>query len=211
MGNYSSIVTSSCCYHHNLLLSPTDITMIAHREEFNAGENLLVDFPSRSRASKKLVSSGLKSSGLSSETAKRSRGVHFSTHNQLVNIPIPSSEENKARWHSSKSKKKFKKVLINDVRRMAEVLSSTSSDDDISTCDLNACVGIEIFLSHGLANLAREKRKMHTNSILNEQSRQQKINIRDDDRLSRVSERSSRWSRDRSHDLAVGYWEIMDD
>lgn len=92
---------------------------------------------------------------------------------------------------------------------MAEVLSTPS--DKISASDLSACVGLEVFLSPGLAKRARDKRAIHTKAISEEQFRQIEVNIWDDDRLSRISERSSRWSRERSHGIALGYWEIDDE
>ena len=174
--------------------------------ESETADNLLVDFPSTPRTPKESVSIDISNSGLSSETTRRPRGVHFSTHNEMEYIDVTSSEEKSARWYSSKDKRRFKKTLINEVRKMTEVLATPSHK--ISASDLSACVGLEVFLSQGLAKRIRDKRDMHTNAILEEQCRQIEVNIWDDDRLSRISEKSSRWSRGRSHDIALGYWEI---
>lgn len=91
---------------------------------------------------------------------------------------------------------------------MISIISSTPGEC-LSTEVLEACVGIEVFLSQDLAQRTREKRSRHMMGVLNELVRQRRSARSDDERLSRVSERSSRWARDRAFDLAVGYWELF--
>lgn len=111
---------------------------------------------------------------------------------------------------SHKDKRRFKKDLMKDTRKMTSILASTDGDS-ITAADLNACVGIELFLSAGLAIRSKEKRIMHSNAILGEHFRQREMGVQDDVRLAKVSKLSSKWSRERAHGLAVGYWEILDE
>ncbi len=128
----------------------------------------------------------------------------------MKNIDKPSLEEFDVRWYQKKDKKRFKKAIMQDTKRMAEILASASGEE-ISSDVLTSCVGIELFLSPGLARRAKEKRMLHSHIILEEISRQEELNIEDDKRIRKLSERSSKWSRERAHDLAVGYWEIFDE
>jgi len=91
---------------------------------------------------------------------------------------------------------------------MISIVSSTPGEC-LSTEVLEACVGIEIFLSRDLAQRTREKRARHMIGVLNESGRQGRSERIDDERLSRVSEKTSRWARDRAFELAVGYWELF--
>ena len=75
---------------------------------------------------------------------------------------------------------------------------------------LYECVGIEVFVTQGLARRVAEKKRAHVNAILSEQIVQEQQGVSDLKKLSGVSEKSSRWTKERAQKLAVGYSAILD-
>ncbi|KAL7462409.1 hypothetical protein ACHAXS_002786 [Conticribra weissflogii] len=199
---------------------PTSANMSPRRYSMPE-QSLIVDFPATRRRSSAAaeIASSMQNLDINEQAVSRGRAenipeeprrVRFSTKNRMKNIDKPSLEEFDVRWYQKKDKKRFKKAIMQDTKRMAEILASASGEE-ISSDVLTSCVGIELFLSPGLARRAKEKRMLHSQIILEEISRQEELNIEDDKRIRKLSERSSKWSRERAHDLAVGYWEIFDE
>ncbi len=76
---------------------------------------------------------------------------------------------------------------------------------------LYECVGIEALVTRGLTMQMMERKREHVDSMLSEQSLQRQRGVQDPDRLSKVSEASSRWTKERAHKLASGYIELLSD
>ncbi len=188
----------------------------------NTKGNLIVDFPSSreigqvthldsngdlSATSKSTLSSP---SSSSCSSAKSSLRVRFSDRVDVQIVDRPSANELLNRWYGPDDKHKFRKVLQRNVRKLAAIIGSKGDkDEDMSADELIDCVGLEAFLSQSLARHMQEKRKKHSYSVLAEYCYQQELGVRDDDRLAKVSETSSKWARKRANNVAVGYWEIL--
>ena len=67
------------------------------------------------------------------------------------------------------------------------------------------CLGMELFLTPVAASHAAEIRRAHIDAILSEQIRQKRNGTCDIERLSWVSQKGSQMTKERSHQLAVGY------
>mmetsp|Transcript_31664 Transcript_31664/g.66261 ORF Transcript_31664/g.66261 Transcript_31664/m.66261 type:complete len:191 (-) Transcript_31664:193-765(-) len=178
----------------------------------NCGNDLLVDFPTSRRQGQIFTVESTPSTSTSKEQSTPPfpsfKKVRFSEVADMTHVDFPSSSELRQRWYTADDKTRFKRILARDVRRMISIVSSTPGEC-LSTEVLEACVGIEIFLSRDLAQRTREKRARHMIGVLNESGRQRRSERSDDERLSRISEKTSRWARDRAFELAVGYWELF--
>mmetsp|Transcript_33369 Transcript_33369/g.66360 ORF Transcript_33369/g.66360 Transcript_33369/m.66360 type:complete len:195 (-) Transcript_33369:180-764(-) len=182
----------------------------------NCGNDLLVNFPTSRRQGQIFTVESTPSISTSEEQTNIplspsppvKKKVKFSEVADMTHVDFPSSSELRQRWYTADDKTRFKRILARDVRRMISIVSSTPGEC-LSTEVLEACVGIEIFLSRDLAQRTREKRARHMIGVLNESGRQGRSERIDDERLSRVSEKTSRWARDRAFELAVGYWELF--
>ncbi|KAL7466162.1 hypothetical protein ACHAXS_009885 [Conticribra weissflogii] len=188
-------------------------------EPSNNGNDLLVDFPTTRRPSQAFhyesdENATQVNDSLSSPTLRPTRParkqVHFSDVNELAHIAVPSPTEYHRRWYNAGDKNNFKRALARDVRKVTSLIRS-SSFENVRAEVLVACVGIELFLSPDLARRTVDKRTRHLNGVLDEFARQERQGLMDDRRLGHLSERSSRWSRERAHELALGYWELIND
>ena len=72
------------------------------------------------------------------------------------------------------------------------------------------CVGIEVFVTQGLAKDAFEKKRTHIDAVLSEQRLQEEKGVCDIEKLSKVSEKGSRWTRSRAQKLASLYIKLLD-
>lgn len=200
---------------------PPKLPTMSPRRNSMPEQSLIVDFPATRRRSSATaeIASSMKNLDINDQDVSDARAniipeeprrVRFSTTNRIKQIDKPSVEEFDVRWYQKKDKKRFKRAIVQDTQRMAEILASASGEE-ISSDVLNCCVGIELFLSPGLARRAKEKRMLHSQIVLEEIARQEELNIDDERRIRKLSERSSKWSRERAHDLAVGYWEIFEE
>ncbi len=94
---------------------------------------------------------------------------------------------------------------------MAAIIGSKGNEDkDMSANELINCVGLEAFLSQGLARHMQEKRTKHLYLVLAEYCYQQELGVSDDDHLARVLETNLEWARKRANNVGVGYWEILE-
>mmetsp|Transcript_25906 Transcript_25906/g.52684 ORF Transcript_25906/g.52684 Transcript_25906/m.52684 type:complete len:192 (+) Transcript_25906:157-732(+) len=188
----------------------------------NIEGNLIVDFPSSREigqiihldsnsdlSATSMASSSTPSSSPTSST-KGSIRVRFADRIDIQIADRPSCDELLDRWYSPSDKHKFRKALQRTARKLATILASKVEEDkEMSVDELIECVGMEAFLSKGFARLMHEKRKKHSFSVLGEYCHQQQLGVRDDDHLAKVSKLSSKWSRERARNVAVGYWENL--
>lgn len=134
----------------------------------------------------------------------RPRAVTFSQYSSLALI---SKDDMKSKWYSAEEKQEIRQALIRDVRHMSKELDCT---DAIGAEQLYQCVvGIENCMTHGLARHVAKKRREHTDAILAEQCLQAETGVCDPEKLSSISKKQSRWSRNRAHKLALGYGALL--
>ncbi|EED88003.1 predicted protein [Thalassiosira pseudonana CCMP1335] len=143
-------------------------------------------------------------------------------------IPHPTREENAAKWYTEQDKDYFKAVVTLERNQFVTGLQSRPLESFTSD-ELVHCVGLENYLSRNVNQRVRETKKRHTKLLLREQARQSvsRRMLGDDDwsrscgtstissdtsdssrceeRLARLSEASSQWSRERAHRIAAGY------
>ena len=130
----------------------------------------------------------------SSTSSKSTREVTFSQSSQLAFIPEDNAE---SKWYSTQEKQKHQEELIRDVRRMRNeinrwqyesLINSSSPSNNITSEQLIKCIGIEAFVTQGLAmNLVKRKRA-HVLAVLTEQGLQKQQGIHDAKNLGDVSE-----------------------
>jgi hypothetical protein len=139
-------------------------------------------------------------------------------------IPHPTREENAAKWYTEQDNDYFKAVATVERNQFVTGLLSRPSESFASD-ELVHCVGLENYLSRNVNQRVRETKKRHTKSLLREQARQRVLRrmLGDEcsrscgtstissgtsdceERLARLSEASSQWSRERAHRIAAGY------
>lgn len=83
------------------------------------------------------------------------------------------------------------------------------ASENITREDLLKCIGIEIFATKGLAQYITDKKRAHVDAVLQEQEQQKNIGFSDPEKLSKVSRRTSHWSKERAQKLAKGYNELL--
>ena len=178
---------------------------------------LLVDFPSncnmnmlRSNSSidahddEEDLASG--SGPPSSETFKSKKPqltVRFAEKSMMTFIEYPSHSELQRRWDTKAEVDMYKRKLVQERNYISRKLASTSQ---IETDDLILCIGMEKILSINVCKEVKRRQKQHVLSILEEQARQELCNVVDVEALSRLSQNNSKWTNNRSHKLADGYW-----
>ena len=113
-------------------------------------------------------------------------------------------------WYSSEEKIKMEQSALNDARAILDKLDMVPVTA-ISKNDVFECIGVEALLLQGSAKNKRDQMRAHVSSIIREQTRHQKRKSRKDmsEHLSRLSQKSSKWSQDRAHNLAVSYWKML--
>ena len=128
--------------------------------------------------------------------------VTFSQHIELAIVPQESTELTKSKWYSQEDNTTFRTRTSNDIRRLRNELATAASDNFNEDCSCEY-VGIETLLSRPLMMLVAEKMHEHINAILSEQHRyrSQHDNV-EEESLAEVSERSSRWARQRANQRA---------
>ena len=126
------------------------------------------------------------------------RAVSFSQEAEMISIPIDRAE---VKFYSTEDNHRFQQELMRDTRRMARRIENTPSEE-LSHDDIHNCIGIEAFISPRLLRRTVENRNTHHNLILERQGI--------DEDLRSISERSSRWSRDRAHKTATTYINLGD-
>ena len=90
---------------------------------------------------------------------------------------------------------------------MSRILETTPAYN-ITPEQLYLCMGIEALVTPGLARRIQDVKRGHVRAVLEEQLAQRKRGMYDVEKLSCVSQRTSGWSRERAHKLAVGYSDV---
>ena len=130
------------------------------------------------------------------------RQVTFSQYSSLVLIPKDRSKND-----SPQDKQRFRQELVQDARHMARILETTPAYD-ITPEQLYLCMGIEPFVTPGLAVRLQDIKRKHVRAVLDEQRIQRKRGVCDIEKLSFVSKQTSSWSRERAYKLGVGYSDV---
>ena len=92
---------------------------------------------------------------------------------------------------------------------MAKELEAATTKGGITLEQLHECVGIENFVTRGLAKQVVERRRALIRAVLLEQNLQRQRGITDNEMLRTMSRHKSEWSRDRARKLAEGYSEFL--
>ena len=145
-------------------------------------------------------------SGPSSEpfqSKKPRSSVRFEKKSMMAFIEYPSHSELQRRWDTKAEVDMYKRKLVQERNYISRKLASTSQ---IQTDDLILCIGMEKILSINVCKEVKRRQKQHVRSILEEQARQELCNVVDVEALSRLSQNNSKWTNNRSHKLADGYW-----
>ena len=132
--------------------------------------------------------------------------VTFSQYSSLVLIP---KDDLHAKKNSPQDEQHFRQELVQDARRMARILESTPAYN-ITPEQLYLCVGIEPFVTPGLALRIEDMRRKHIKAVLEEQRMQRQRGVCDIEKLSFMAQRTSHWARERAGKLAVGYNNIIE-
>ena len=125
--------------------------------------------------------------------------VSFSKYSEVTLIPKEDIYTSK-KWYSPNDRDQFYQNLNEDIKRASR---------DIAQQSLHhrkyECVGIDVFLTEGLAKRLLETKRAHVHAVLSEQNRQRERGFCDMDKLADVSKKTS-WTRDRARTIATGYW-----
>ena len=98
--------------------------------------------------------------------------------------------------------------LFEDAMRTSRHINDTPAEA-LTPDQLRECVGVEAFVDQGTSRLVADRKRSHVDAVLSEQMLQRYQGVRDPERLSIVSKKSSRWTTERAHGLAVGYSELQ--
>ena len=138
--------------------------------------------------------------------------VTFDHYSELALIP---KDEAQPKWFSPEEKRRFRRNLIADARRMKRIMQEEGDQqqDDPTYCSpedrIIDCLGLEALINQNLMMTIAKKRQEHIASILAEQKTQKALGIVDAERMSRVSQESSNWTCCRAQKLALAYSELV--
>lgn len=151
--------------------------------------------PSPSTSSMRPASSGIMK--LDKDTKRRSpKSVRFTQYSAMAIIERPERNEARRSWYNRRDYDNFKYTLLRDLYIMKCKLAASPAAA-VESEDVLMCVGME----KNFTPLTVQQRKTkHLRTILNRQD------FVDAETLSRLSRSSSKWTRHRSHKLAVAYW-----
>ena len=135
----------------------------------------------------------------------RRRAVSFAEYSELYLITQGIAEPTS--FYTEKDKKNFRVDVIRDSRRLKRVLE-VGACSGLSSEVLYECIGLEIWLTDGLAKHVEKARHSHVTAVLSEQRRQRDRGICDIHSMSKVAQQTSQLSKTRANKLAVGYSRI---
>jgi hypothetical protein len=173
--------------------------MMARQFHHIQEHGLIVDFPDRQPVRL------LPSSKRNGESAPRR--VHFNPQTRVRCFPHPPEEDVEAAWYSSDERDFIKLRQRNHARIVADVLLATPAEF-VTNDLLLETLGLETVISVEVARHSMAARRRHTRSVLREQTRQELLNIRDNNALRGVSRKFSSWSNERAHNIAVRFARI---
>ena len=138
----------------------------------------------------------------------RPRAVTFSQFSELAFIPKDDIE---SKWYSKQETHGFRRALVRDAKQMSRQIEDAPADAMITLEQLYECIGIEVYVTKGLAKDVAKTRRAHVDAVLSEQSLQKRqgvCDLCDIEKLASVSKTRSRWTEVRARKLATGYqWE----
>jgi hypothetical protein len=153
---------------------------------------LIVDFPHQPRTPSTVNTLPVKS-------------VHLASQVEGRYIKYPSAIENQAKWYNKQDYVNFKRDMLRDVMKCSAAMA-TVQDRQVAQEHLVRCVGIDHLISRDIPQryqAIKEGRKEHIRLVLQEQDRQRREGVNKPEQLSKVSFRSSIYSRERSHRVAM--------
>ena len=136
------------------------------------------------------------------------RSVRFAETSELTYTEGGTQEEKELRWYSKEEQAYFEDQFETDTCETGQKLATTPMLL-IGQGDLYGCVGMESFLSRDVYMHTSEHRRIHVSTILAAQERQRMLDIRNEEQLSLLSERSSEWTVSRTRNHAAMYWDIL--
>ena len=139
-------------------------------------------------------------------TASRPKTVTFSQFSELGFIP--KDKESTRKWYTPQDTHHFRQVLAQDILSMKMKIQRMPQKAVLSPEDVYNCVGIEVFLTNGLALRMRDERFAHIDAVLLEQNLQRQNGTCYLEKLSAVSEKKTLWVKERAHNLATNYSKI---
>ena len=135
--------------------------------------------------------------------------VTFSEFSELVYYHIPCDYDKSTTWYSSSDRCGFRQTLIENARHVSQEINDLQHGDILTHEQQSKCIGIEIFLSNGVARCAQQAKRAHIAAVLSEQRIQNQNGTVDIARLSMVSQIRSRANVENARDLAAGYAALL--
>ena len=126
--------------------------------------------------------------------------VTFSPFSELAFIPKDQAE---SKWYCGQEMDHLRQELLQDAKRMSREMNSTSPGS-IGPDQLYDCLGLEMFVTPGMARRVADEKQAHVRRVLHEQRLQAGQGILDVRKLARVAEKSQ-WTRVRAQKLALAY------
>lgn len=134
------------------------------------------------------------------------RAVTFSEYSALFYYHC---HNDKSSTYSSKDMYHFRRMRLYDVYHVRSEINKLPNGDIMTHEQLLECLGIEMFVRNDAARSVRQARRAHIAAVLSEQVIQKQIDIFDSERLSKVSQISSRMTVEKAHKLAMGYAALL--
>ena len=111
-------------------------------------------------------------------------------------------------WYSNQEITGVRQAFVQDMRMMISELSDTPPEALTKhqlRQQLSKCIGMESFITEGLAERLTNRKLEHRNAVLLEQRLQQLQGITDIEKLARVSQMHSSYAEERARKLAEVY------
>ena len=134
-----------------------------------------------------------------SSTSTR-HSVRFSRTSSLIRIE-PASQDTRNRNDAMRQQEN----LLRDIRAARTILAANPPNQNLTDDQIPMVLGLEIFLSPGVARQRLHVRRQQLNLILDQQARLQ------EDDLCALSMASSRLTCEKAHVSAEAYWETSSD
>eukprot|EP01083_Nonionella_stella_P041668 112884_1 len=146
---------------------------------------------------------------MSNQNSARPRSVTFSHFCDVAYVAKEDTPSKK--WYSARDKKRFHRSLLRDAKQMSTEVGDLPTEVTLTPEQLIECLGIEIFVTSGLAKYVLKTRNAHVAAVLSEQSHQEQQGVCNLQKLSSVSKAISRFSTERARKLAVGYSKLLNE
>lgn len=127
--------------------------------------------------------------------------VRFSKYSTAKNIAYPTREQISAKWYSKADEDRFKRDIMRDATICSMWWMEGIEGKKITKDLLMECVGLDHLMSDDVMERYREvqmTRRIHVQTVLNEQKLQRELNALSSSRLAHVAKQSSQWPRERA-------------